>query len=183
MHWTFTREASEDLVQKQHPDWTNYTQIKEEAEKQFNAAGRLFFELTLNKVRELRPGGKWGYYGFPNCYGQYVGQYCVPGAYKRTAICWTGSAMQAQHSIPALSLITNRVYKHTCHWPPFYSSYILWMYRLLSYSFGQQQHFILWWPPYMKPRAADKQPPWQSIPTVNNNYEGAPDGYYYSLVR
>ena len=69
------QKASEDLVKKEHPDWTNSTQIKDEAEKEFNDAARQFFEETLKTVSNLRPGGRWGYYGFPRCYGQ-NGNYC-----------------------------------------------------------------------------------------------------------
>lgn len=89
------QKASEELVKKQHPDWTNSTQIKEEAEKQFNAAGRSFFESTLNKVGELRPNGKWGYYGFPRCYGQH-GNFCAPGSQEDNDVLdWLWSASSA----------------------------------------------------------------------------------------
>ena len=73
------QKASEDLVKKQHPSWTNNSQIEQEAEKQFNTAAREFFESTLNTVKELRPGGRWGYYGFPRCYGKH-GNFCAPGS-------------------------------------------------------------------------------------------------------
>ena len=71
------QKASEELVRKNHPDLTNSTAIKLQAEKEFNSAARMFFESTLNMSKELRPNAKWGYYGFPRCYGQ-PGNYCAP---------------------------------------------------------------------------------------------------------
>jgi len=46
-------------------DWTNATQISEEAEKQFNAGAQLFFTETLKVAKALRPKGKWGFYEYP----------------------------------------------------------------------------------------------------------------------
>ena len=71
------QKASEELVQKEHPNWTNSTQIYEEAEKEFNAAAERFFLSTIQRAQQLRPQAYWGYYGFPRCYGQ-PGNYCSP---------------------------------------------------------------------------------------------------------
>ncbi|ESO84657.1 hypothetical protein LOTGIDRAFT_95501, partial [Lottia gigantea] len=59
------QELSIELVKKQHPDWTNTTQIKLEAIKQFDDSARNFWYSSLKMARTLRPGGYWGYYGFP----------------------------------------------------------------------------------------------------------------------
>lgn len=71
------QKASEELVRKEHPNWTNSTQIKEEAEKEFDAAAERFFLSTIQRAQQLRPHAYWGYYGFPRCYGQ-PGNYCSP---------------------------------------------------------------------------------------------------------
>jgi len=56
---------SELLVQRQHPDWTNTSQIAQEAERQYNAGAKLFFTETLRTAKKLRPKGKFGFYEYP----------------------------------------------------------------------------------------------------------------------
>ena len=69
------QEASEELVKKEHPSWTNPTLIKQEAEEEFNAAAKTFFLSTIQLAQEMRPHAYWGYYGLPRCYGK-PGNYC-----------------------------------------------------------------------------------------------------------
>lgn len=66
--------ASIAEVQKRHPDW-NDTQLKVQAEKEFDDAARAFLEGTLKLAHKLRPKGLWGYLGYPYCYGD-IGYYC-----------------------------------------------------------------------------------------------------------
>lgn len=61
-------------VHRKHPD-LNETEQREMAQKEFNKASRSFFKETLDLAHELRPGGRWGYIGYPYCYGL-VGYYC-----------------------------------------------------------------------------------------------------------
>ncbi|XP_029108222.1 hyaluronidase-1 isoform X2 [Scleropages formosus] len=61
------REGSRALVQAQHPDWKP-EQVDGEAQRLFEKAARAFMEDTLKLGRALRPGGLWGFYGFPCCY-------------------------------------------------------------------------------------------------------------------
>ncbi|XP_041377791.1 hyaluronidase A-like [Gigantopelta aegis] len=63
------KQRSVDLVKSRFPSWTNKTQIWNEATREFQNAARLFMEGTLKLARYLRPNGKWGYYGYPRCYG------------------------------------------------------------------------------------------------------------------
>ncbi|XP_041377914.1 hyaluronidase-1-like [Gigantopelta aegis] len=63
------KEKSVELVQARFPAWTNKTQIWDEAEREFNIGARLIMQGTLEASQSLRPLGKWGYYGFPRCYG------------------------------------------------------------------------------------------------------------------
>ncbi|KAJ8394865.1 hypothetical protein AAFF_G00042200 [Aldrovandia affinis] len=63
MYW----DGSRALVLAKHPDWAPAL-VDEEAQKEFEAAGRAFMEGTLRLGRSLRPGGLWGFYGFPGCY-------------------------------------------------------------------------------------------------------------------
>eukprot|EP00038_Savillea_parva_P009838 m.186169 g.186169 ORF g.186169 m.186169 type:complete len:710 (-) comp16687_c0_seq1:65-2194(-) len=60
-----TYNASIALVRSQHPDWTNATQIEEEAKTQFEAAGLQLLIATAQAVRALRPHIKIGLYSFP----------------------------------------------------------------------------------------------------------------------
>ncbi|KAK3588223.1 hypothetical protein CHS0354_010469 [Potamilus streckersoni] len=67
------QQKSEELVRAQHPDW-NKTRVIEEARREFNKAARQYMLKTLELVRELRPQGHWGYYGFPRCNNYAPGQ-------------------------------------------------------------------------------------------------------------
>lgn len=63
-------EASRALVKSKHPDWSP-AQIEAAARKEFEAGARGFMEGTLRMAQKERPGGLWGYYGFPGCYNYY----------------------------------------------------------------------------------------------------------------
>ncbi|NXL83317.1 HYAL1 protein, partial [Alectura lathami] len=61
------REKSEELVRQQHPLWPS-DRVEEEAQQQYQKSARAFMEQTLRLGEVLRPGGYWGFYGFPDCY-------------------------------------------------------------------------------------------------------------------
>ncbi|NXI72323.1 HYAL1 protein, partial [Anseranas semipalmata] len=61
------RQKSEELVRQQHPLWPS-SQVKAVAQQQFEESARDFMEQTLQLGEQLRPGGYWGFYGFPDCY-------------------------------------------------------------------------------------------------------------------
>ncbi|XP_028680381.1 hyaluronidase-1-like [Erpetoichthys calabaricus] len=63
MYW----EGSCILVRKQHPEWLP-AQVEAKAKEEFENASRAFMERTLQLGRTQRPGGWWGFYGFPECY-------------------------------------------------------------------------------------------------------------------
>ncbi|XP_077385491.1 hyaluronidase-1 isoform X1 [Festucalex cinctus] len=63
-------EASRALVRSRHPTWKP-AQVDALARVEFEAAGRKFMEETLKVGQKERPGGLWGFYGFPNCYNYY----------------------------------------------------------------------------------------------------------------
>ncbi|CAN9512003.1 unnamed protein product [Ophioblennius macclurei] len=65
-------EASRSLVRSRHPDWSP-AQVEAAARVEFEGAARKFMEETLKLGQEERPGGLWGFYGFPNCYNHYNG--------------------------------------------------------------------------------------------------------------
>ncbi|KAL3861370.1 hypothetical protein ACJMK2_007406 [Sinanodonta woodiana] len=67
------QRKSEELVRAQHPDWS-HAQVVEEARIEFEKAARQFMLSTLQLVREVRPQGHWGYYGFPRCNNYAPGQ-------------------------------------------------------------------------------------------------------------
>ncbi|NXC46373.1 HYAL1 protein, partial [Penelope pileata] len=61
------REKSEELVRRQHPQWPPW-RVEEVAQQQYQDSARAFMEQTLRLGETLRPGGYWGFYGFPDCY-------------------------------------------------------------------------------------------------------------------
>ncbi|XP_067658430.1 hyaluronidase A-like [Haliotis asinina] len=70
------KTKSVELVKKQHPTWTNTTQIMEEATRQFDIAARNFLQGSLQLGRQLRPNAHWGYYGYPRCWGSSTTNEC-----------------------------------------------------------------------------------------------------------
>lgn len=65
-------EGSRSLVRSRHPDWSP-AQVEAAARWEFEDAARKFMEETVKLGQEERPGGLWGYYGFPDCYNNYDG--------------------------------------------------------------------------------------------------------------
>lgn len=64
--FTGYQNKSMDMVRAAHPDWTNETQIAEEAAKEFNAAAQTFYKTTLSFLRKIRPKARLGFYGSPS---------------------------------------------------------------------------------------------------------------------
>nr|DBA18360.1 TPA: hypothetical protein GDO54_016613 [Pyxicephalus adspersus] len=75
------RKRSQDLVRGRHPEWPAQ-KVLLEARREFEEATEKFITSTLALCRKFRPGGLWGFYGFPSCYnydykrsgGNYTGQ-------------------------------------------------------------------------------------------------------------
>ncbi|KAK3574982.1 hypothetical protein QTP86_019690 [Hemibagrus guttatus] len=61
------QEGSRTLVRAKHHDWKP-KQIEAQAKKDFEGAAQNFMEKTIKLGRTERPGGLWGFYGFPCCY-------------------------------------------------------------------------------------------------------------------
>lgn len=61
------KNKSVDLVKELHPDWPA-DKVAEKAQLEFEQSSQAFMEQTLVLGKTLRPGGFWGFYGFPNCY-------------------------------------------------------------------------------------------------------------------
>lgn len=70
-------KGSRKLAKAKHPSW-NPEQIEREAVQEFESASQAFMEETLKLGRRERPGGLWGFYGFPGCYNY---QYKKNGTY------------------------------------------------------------------------------------------------------
>ncbi|XP_077182089.1 hyaluronidase-1 isoform X1 [Paroedura picta] len=69
-NWDFMeiyRNKSLDLVKELHPDWPA-DKVAKKAQLDFEQSSQAFMEQTLVLGKTLRPGGFWGFYGFPNCY-------------------------------------------------------------------------------------------------------------------
>lgn len=61
------KKKSMALVKEKHPDWP-IDKVMREAQIEFEQSSQAFMEQTLALGKTLRPGGFWGFYGFPNCY-------------------------------------------------------------------------------------------------------------------
>ncbi|XP_066543586.1 hyaluronidase-1-like [Amia ocellicauda] len=81
------QEASRALVRQKHPNWT-MLQVESEAQSEFEEAARAFVEDTLQLGRKMRPGGRWGFYGMPDCFNQY----------SNTSVNYTGKCAEVQMS-------------------------------------------------------------------------------------
>ncbi|KXJ12940.1 Hyaluronidase-1 [Exaiptasia diaphana] len=58
-----------NLLRNQHPEWP-MEQLVEWARKSFEDSARIMMLETLKLGKHLRPHAKWGFYGFPDCYGR-----------------------------------------------------------------------------------------------------------------
>lgn len=47
----------------------NKTEIRVEAKKRFESAGKRLMVETIELAKKLRPRALWGFYGFPGCHG------------------------------------------------------------------------------------------------------------------
>ncbi|XP_061923636.1 hyaluronidase-1 [Entelurus aequoreus] len=63
-------EGSKTLVRSRYPN-LKPAQVDALAQADFEAAARKFMEETLKLGQKERPGGLWGFYGFPDCYNSY----------------------------------------------------------------------------------------------------------------
>ena len=59
------QNLSVTLVQSEHPDWTNETQMFEQAELEFESSAMAWFVESLNVGKALVPNAAWGFYGYP----------------------------------------------------------------------------------------------------------------------
>nr|XP_015203557.1 PREDICTED: hyaluronidase-3-like [Lepisosteus oculatus] len=78
------RQASEQLVRARRPELPE-GKVAPLARREFEAGARELMSRTLDLGVQLRPGGLWGFYGFPDCYNYYKGGAgysgrCHPGA-------------------------------------------------------------------------------------------------------
>ena len=60
--------ASVELVLADHPAWPP-AKAEAEAGRRWDAAARTFIEATLSTLHTLRPRGKFGFFGWPDCDG------------------------------------------------------------------------------------------------------------------
>ncbi|XP_073501262.1 hyaluronidase-1-like isoform X2 [Phyllobates terribilis] len=61
------QQRSLQLLSQWHPNWS-FGKLRKVAKRQFEAAAQDFMAATLQLCRQHRPGGLWGFYGFPECY-------------------------------------------------------------------------------------------------------------------
>lgn len=61
------KDLSVQLEKQKHPRWPQ-RRIDSEASEQFENAGRVFMERSIEVARTMRPNAKWGYYGLPYCF-------------------------------------------------------------------------------------------------------------------
>lgn len=88
------KTQSRAYTQKRHPN-LNSTELEVQAKKEFDSAARAFLEGTLLLASKMRPGGLWGYLGYPYCYGV-LGYYCDNmGVQENEEILWIFNASTA----------------------------------------------------------------------------------------
>lgn len=58
-----------ELVRERHPDWS-MSDVVQEAKDEFETAARAMFMETIILGKRMRPKAFWGFYGFPDCFGQ-----------------------------------------------------------------------------------------------------------------
>ncbi|XP_075430292.1 hyaluronidase-1 isoform X2 [Ascaphus truei] len=75
-----------ELVSQQQPYWPR-KKVRKVAKRQFEGAARDLMRSTLELGSRLRPGGLWGFYGFPNCYNY---------EYKNASSNYTGVCPEAE---------------------------------------------------------------------------------------
>ncbi|XP_075039964.1 hyaluronidase-1-like isoform X2 [Mixophyes fleayi] len=80
------KKQSKELVRERHPQWSD-EQILEEATREFEEAAEMFMASTLELGHKFRPGGLWGFYGFPDCYNN---------GYKNSSYNYTGECNQVE---------------------------------------------------------------------------------------
>eukprot|EP00672_Neobodo_designis_P018049 CAMPEP_0174849082 /NCGR_PEP_ID=MMETSP1114-20130205/13890_1 /TAXON_ID=312471 /ORGANISM="Neobodo designis, Strain CCAP 1951/1" /LENGTH=418 /DNA_ID=CAMNT_0016083393 /DNA_START=28 /DNA_END=1284 /DNA_ORIENTATION=- len=57
---------SERLVAEAHPEWAhNHTKLADVAAEEFNAAAKIFWTATVERIKALRPNAKVGFYEYP----------------------------------------------------------------------------------------------------------------------
>ncbi|KAM4651073.1 hyaluronidase-1-like isoform 1-T3 [Discoglossus pictus] len=60
-------QQSLQWVRQRYPYWS-HRRVRRLARNEFEGAAQDFMRSTLELGRTLRPGGLWGFYGFPSCY-------------------------------------------------------------------------------------------------------------------
>ena len=63
-----------EMVRELHPGWP-MDRLINTAKREFEKAAKTMMEATIRLAKELRPKGLWGFYGFPDCYGNQEGDY------------------------------------------------------------------------------------------------------------
>lgn len=108
-------EASRSLVRSRHPDWSP-AQVEAAARREFEDAARKFMEETVKLGQEERPGGLWGYYGFPDCYNNndgsnYTGECPVVERKRNDELLWLWNASSALYPDIYLSLLQRGLHR------------------------------------------------------------------------
>ena len=62
------KTESRRLVRQRHPSLPD-ADVEKQAQLEFERGARSFMETTLAEAQRLRPNARFGYYGYPSCYG------------------------------------------------------------------------------------------------------------------
>jgi hyaluronoglucosaminidase len=62
-------------------------QLVEQAQSQFEDTARIMMHETLKLGKFLRPKAKWGFYGFPDCYGNEKTNYMCSDEVRLRCYC------------------------------------------------------------------------------------------------
>ncbi|XP_039338608.1 hyaluronidase-1 isoform X3 [Mauremys reevesii] len=117
------KEKSQELVREQHLDWPP-DRVAEEAQEEFEQSARAFMEQTLALGKSLRPGGFWGFYGFPSCYNydfkaaNYTGECPAVEQRRNEQLWWLWNQSRALYPsiyLPKELRLTDQVGKFVRH--------------------------------------------------------------------
>lgn len=117
------KEKSQELVREQHLDWPP-DRVAEEAQEEFEQSARAFMEQTLVLGKSLRPGGFWGFYGFPSCYNydfkaaNYTGECPAVEQQRNEQLWWLWNQSRALYPsiyLPKELRLTDQVGKFVRH--------------------------------------------------------------------
>ncbi|CAK9297611.1 unnamed protein product [Gordionus sp. m RMFG-2023] len=73
----YVNESLSDYKSKENTSGLNDTTIRLRTQLRYESAIRNIMQLTLETVKKERPGGLWGYFGYPRCANNHNSYQCI----------------------------------------------------------------------------------------------------------